>query len=72
MRVLLHVLYLHTRKPALPAPVHFSIVASLCMFALLPLMPHHPLAIPISIGGGISFALIIQGGKHNEKMPILR
>jgi hypothetical protein len=37
-------------------------MASLIMFAFLPLMPHHPMAIPIVIGAGFSFALILQGG----------
>jgi hypothetical protein len=57
--IALHLLCLHSRKPPLPHPVHFALVASLCMFALLPLMPHRPLAIPISIGGGLSFAFMI-------------
>ncbi len=65
--VLLHLLDLHTRRPALPAPLHFSVVAALCMFALLPLMPHNPLSIPIVIGGGISFAFLLQGGNNGLK-----
>jgi len=65
--ILFYAIWLHTRRPALPAPVHFSLVASLCMFALLPIMPHHPLAIPTVIGAGISFALLLQGG--NKQCP---
>lgn len=64
--VLLHVIWLSLRRPALPRPVHFALVASLCMFALLPIMPHNIMAIPIVFGGGISFALILQGGKCHE------
>lgn len=45
----------------LPAPVHFAILASLCMFLLLPVVPHHPLAIPIVIGGGLAGGLFISG-----------
>jgi hypothetical protein len=56
--VLIYLVYLYTRCPALPAPVHFSLVATLCMFALLPLVPLEPLSIPTAIGGGISFALL--------------
>jgi hypothetical protein len=62
VRFLLYLIGRHTSFPALPAPVHFSLVASLTMFVLLPLMPLHPLAIPIVIGGGISFALLLQRG----------
>lgn len=47
--------YFHT-----PAPVAFGLVASLSMFALLPLMPLHPLSIPTVIGAGLSFALLLQ------------
>ena len=66
--IIFHLLCLYTRRPALPAPVHFSLVASLCMFALLPLMPHHPMSFPITIGGGISFALILQGGINVKRI----
>ena len=45
----------------LPAPVHFAILASLCMFLLLPVMPHEPLAIPIIIGGGLAGGLLLTG-----------
>jgi len=67
VRVILYLLWLHTRKPALPRPVHFGLVASLCMFALLPAMPHHPLSIPTVIGAGVAFALLIQGGNYGQR-----
>ena len=47
--------YFHT-----PMPVAFALRATAAMFALLCAMPAHPLAIPAVIGGGISFALLIQ------------
>jgi hypothetical protein len=74
VRIILYLLWLHSRRPGLPAPVHFSIIAALCMFALMPLVPLKPISIPLLIGGGISFALlsheysrgwnlILKGGK---------
>jgi hypothetical protein len=33
------------------------------MFALLFVMPAHPLAIPTIVGGGLSLALILQNAK---------
>ena len=66
-----HIRWLYLRQrltpPALPRPVHFALVACLCMFALLPLAPHHPLAFPIVIGGGLSFALLLQGGTRRRR-----
>ena len=62
--MLFYILWLHLRRPALPRPVHFSVLASLLMFALLPVMPQHPMAIPIVIGGGLCGALLIMGGSH--------
>jgi hypothetical protein len=52
--------------PKLPLPllIHFAILASLCMFILLPVMPHHPLAIPIVIGGGLAGGLLLSGGHY--------
>jgi hypothetical protein len=32
------------------------------MFVLLPIMPPHPMSIPIVIGGGLAGALLIMGG----------
>jgi hypothetical protein len=70
VRVILHLVWLLLRRPALPRPVHFALVACLIMFALLPVMPFHPLAIPTVIGGGISFALIMQSkGVSHEFHP---
>lgn len=57
--VLLYIIWQLLRRPALPKPVHFSLVASLTMFALLPIMPHRIIAIPATIGGSISLALIL-------------
>jgi hypothetical protein len=48
-------------KLPLPFPMHFAILSSLCMFILLPVMPHHPLAIPIVIGGGLAGGLLLTG-----------
>jgi hypothetical protein len=63
--ILFYIIWVRFRRPALPRPVHFALVACLCMFILLPVMPAHPLAIPTTIGAGISFALLLQGGnKH--------
>jgi hypothetical protein len=42
-------------------PVHFSILAALCMFILMPVMPLKPMAIPVIIGDGISGALLMTG-----------
>ena len=53
----LQVLYLR-QYLALPLPVAFALRATACMFALVFIMPAHPLAIPAVIGGGISFALL--------------
>jgi hypothetical protein len=50
--------------PALPPPIHFGVVANLFMFLLLPIMPHHIMAIPIAFGGGLAGALLIVGGSH--------
>jgi hypothetical protein len=58
--IVVHLLWVLTRLPALPPPVHFALVASLTMFALLPLMPLESIALPITIGGGISFALLVH------------
>ena len=41
-----------------PKPIAFALRATACMFALLLIMPAHPLAIPAVIGGGISFAFL--------------
>jgi len=58
LKIILHLLWLYARQPALPRPVHFAVVAALSMIVLMPLMPQNPLAIPIIIGGGIAFAII--------------
>jgi hypothetical protein len=47
-----------------PAPVHFAILSSLCMFLLLPVVPHHPMSIPIVIGGGLAGGLFISGIRY--------
>jgi hypothetical protein len=41
-------------------PVAFALRATACMFALLFIMPAHPLVIPTVIGGGLAFALFSQ------------
>jgi len=40
-------------------PVRFSILAGLFSFALLPILPHHPLTIPLAFGTGLSISLIV-------------
>jgi hypothetical protein len=50
--------------PNLPAPIHFGVLASLCTFLLLPIMPHHIMAIPIAFGGGLAGALLMIGGTN--------
>lgn len=44
--------------PRLPSPVAFSVRAMFFMFALLFVMPLHPMSIVIATGGAISVALI--------------
>jgi hypothetical protein len=44
-------------------PVGFGLRAAVLILVLLVVMPFHPMAIPTAIGGGISFALLLQGGK---------
>jgi hypothetical protein len=48
----------------LPRPVMFSLLCSIIMFALLSILPSHPLVIPIVIGSGLSGALLLIGGKN--------
>lgn len=52
-----HLVVAH-RKLALPFPLAFALRATVCMFALLFVLPAHPLAIPTIVGGGLAFALI--------------
>ncbi len=60
-RFLRRLQYLYLRQHlTLPFPVSFSLRAVAGMFALLLVMPLHPLAIPATIGGGLSFALILH------------
>jgi hypothetical protein len=63
--ILLLVLW-HAGLPALPLPlpVHFGILMCLTTFMLLPILPDHPMSIPIGIGGGICGALLLVGRKH--------
>jgi len=53
--------------PGPPAPVHFAYMASLCMFILMPVMPLHPMAIPIVIGGGLCGGLLLMGGVYGRE-----
>jgi hypothetical protein len=39
-------------------PEDFAIHAAFAIFALLLIMPHHPISMPTAIGGGLAFALI--------------
>jgi hypothetical protein len=56
-------LYLKQRM-RLPMPISFAIMASLSLFVLLSVLPHHLLAIPIAIGGGLSGGLLLIGGRY--------
>jgi hypothetical protein len=58
--ILFYVLWVRLRRPAFPRPVHFGVVACLCTFALLPVMPHHPLSMVIAFGGGLSAAILLR------------
>lgn len=55
--------------PALPLPIHFGVLASLCTFLLLTFMPHHLLALPIAFGGGLSLALLLMGDRNAKSKP---
>lgn len=44
--------------PRLHYPVRFALLASLAAFALLLIMPSHPMAIPASFGGGLAIAIL--------------
>lgn len=46
----------------LPVPMVYAAFAGLCMFILLPVMPLHPMSIPIVIGGGLAGGLLLIGG----------
>jgi hypothetical protein len=56
--------------PDLVAPLHFAMLASLCMFVMLPVMPHHIMAIPTVIGGGLAGGLLLMGGRQYGKSKI--
>jgi hypothetical protein len=58
IKILLYIIFSLLSFPELPRPIHFSIIASLCMFGLLPLLPHQVISLPIAVGGGLSFALL--------------
>jgi hypothetical protein len=60
-------IWLRTRIGLLPHPPvagpqryapFFAIRAALFMFALLFVLPHHPMSMPTALGGGLAFALI--------------
>jgi hypothetical protein len=40
-------------------PVKFALLTGLLMFVLLPILPFHPISLPLSFGAGLSAALII-------------
>jgi hypothetical protein len=48
------------RLLAMPAPVRLSLTTAFVMFGLLLFLPLHPMSLPISFGGGLSFALIFK------------
>jgi len=43
----------------IPRPIAFSLTSTVFMFALLTILPFHPMSIPTAVGGGLAFALII-------------
>lgn len=55
----LQVLYLR-QNLSLPFPVAFALRASLAAFALLFILPHHPISMPTAAGGGMAFALLFH------------
>jgi hypothetical protein len=63
-RFLRYCRYLNIREYfGTPMPVAFALRATACMFALLFIMPAHPLAVPTAIGGALSLALILQNAR---------
>jgi hypothetical protein len=44
----------------LPPPASLMVQASLFTFLILSIMPMHPMAIPASLGGGLSMALLVE------------
>lgn len=46
--------------PRLKWPVVFALRAAMCMFALLFILPQHPMSIPTAVGSGVALALITQ------------
>lgn len=60
-RFLRYCRYLNIREYfGTPMPVAFALRATACMFALLFIMPAHPLSLAIIAGGALSFALLSQ------------
>ena len=56
-----YVVWKRLARRRLPPPVHFAVVASLSMFALLPLLEaNHPISMLVAFGGGLSFAILTQ------------
>jgi hypothetical protein len=47
-------------------PAIYSLFAGLGMLAIMPFMPLRPLSIPVIIGGGLSFGILISGGLYGK------
>lgn len=57
--VLLRIRYRYIRRYfSTPAPVSFSLRATVLIFILIAILPFHPMAIPTAIGAGISVSLM--------------
>lgn len=52
-----------TAYNGIPFPVALAVRAALVMFALLPIMPQHPLSIAVTFGSGLSVAVILSALK---------
>jgi len=54
------------QKTQMPKAIIFSLLASMFIFLQLSIFPHHPLAIPAAIGGGLAGGLLLMGGRYEK------
>jgi hypothetical protein len=47
--------------PWLEPSLCYSTLAAFCMLLVIPVMPVHPMSLPITLGAGISGAVILKG-----------
>jgi hypothetical protein len=57
-KIILEAYAIYLLIPRLHPALEFSLRSAFGIFALLAIMPVHPMAIPIAAGGGIALALI--------------